>query len=45
MIIQETRLRPFALHVAERTVNQTLDVMGQYNAKQAIFDFRSLGHG
>ena len=36
---------PFALRMAKRAVNQTLDVQGFTTAVQAIFDVHSLGHG
>jgi enoyl-CoA hydratase len=35
----------FGLRMAKRAVNQTLDIMGQYAAIQAVFDAHSLGHG
>ena len=35
----------FGLAMAKRAVNQTLDIMGQYAATQAVFDSHSLGHG
>ena len=35
----------FALAQAKRAVNQTLDVMGQYAAMQAVFDIHTSGHG
>ena len=36
---------PFALAMAKRAVNKTLDIMGQYAALQAVFDAHWLGHG
>ena len=36
---------PFALRMAKRAVNQTLDVQGFTTAVQAVFDVHSLGHG
>lgn len=36
---------PFALAQAKRAVNQTLDIQGQYNAIQAVFDVHATGHG
>jgi enoyl-CoA hydratase/carnithine racemase len=36
---------PFALRMAKRAVNQTLDVQGFTTAIQSIFDIHSLGHG
>jgi len=35
----------FALAMAKRAVNQTLDVQGQYAALQAVFDIHWVGHG
>jgi len=39
------QMHPFALSMAKRAVNQTLDVMGQYAALQSVFDIHQLGHG
>ncbi len=39
------RMHPFALSMAKRAVNQTMDIMGQYAALQAVFDIHQLGHG
>jgi enoyl-CoA hydratase len=39
------RMDPFGLAQAKRAVNQTLDVMGQYAAMQAVFDIHWTGHG
>lgn len=36
---------PFALRMAKRAVNQTLDVQGFTTAIQSVFDAHSLGHG
>jgi enoyl-CoA hydratase/carnithine racemase len=36
---------PFALRMAKRAVNQTLDVQGFTTAVQAVFDVHQLGHG
>ncbi|WP_405181875.1 enoyl-CoA hydratase [Nocardia sp. NBC_01377] len=36
---------PFALRMAKRAVNQTLDVQGFTTAVQSVFDIHSLGHG
>lgn len=36
---------PFGLAMAKRAVNRTLDIMGQDNAIQAVFDIHELGHG
>jgi enoyl-CoA hydratase len=38
-------MHPFALSMAKRAVNQTMDIMGQYAALQAVFDIHQLGHG
>ena len=42
---QIAEMHPFALAMAKRAVNQTLDIMGQYAALQAVFDTHQLGHG
>lgn len=42
---QIAKMPAFGLAMAKRAVNQTLDVMGQYAALQAVFDIHSLGHG
>jgi enoyl-CoA hydratase/carnithine racemase len=36
---------PFALRLAKRAVNQTLDVQGFQTALQAVFDIHETGHG
>jgi enoyl-CoA hydratase len=36
---------PFALRMAKRAVNQTLDIQGFTSAVQAAFDLHQLGHG
>jgi enoyl-CoA hydratase/carnithine racemase len=36
---------PFALRMAKRAVNQTLDVQGFYAAIQSVFDIHQTGHG
>lgn len=36
---------PFALRMAKRAVNQTLDIQGFSTAVQAVFDIHTLGHG
>ncbi|GAB89551.1 enoyl-CoA hydratase [Gordonia rhizosphera] len=36
---------PFALRMAKRAVNQTLDIQGFTAAVQSVFDIHSLGHG
>jgi enoyl-CoA hydratase len=38
------QMHPHALLAAKQAVNQTLDIMGQYNALQAVFSLHSLGH-
>lgn len=35
----------FGLAMAKRAVNRTLDIMGQQNAIEAVFDIHELGHG
>ena len=42
---QIAEMHPFALAQAKRMVNSTLDIMGQYNALQAVFDIHTTGHG
>lgn len=41
---QIAQMHPFALAMAKRAVNQTLDVMGQQTALQSCFDIHQLGH-
>jgi enoyl-CoA hydratase len=41
---QIAEMHPFALAMAKRAVNQTLDIMGQYAALQAAFDTHEMGH-
>jgi enoyl-CoA hydratase len=36
---------PFGLALAKRAVNRTMDIMGQQNAIEAVFDIHELGHG
>jgi enoyl-CoA hydratase len=36
---------PYALRMAKRAVNQTLDIQGFTTAVQAVFDVHTLGHG
>jgi enoyl-CoA hydratase len=36
---------PYALRMAKRAVNQTLDIQGFTNAVQAVFDVHTAGHG
>jgi enoyl-CoA hydratase len=38
------QMDPFALQMAKRAVNRTLDTMGQWQAMQAVFDMHHLGH-
>ena len=38
------QMHPFALAMAKKSVNQTLDIMGQYAALQACFETHQLGH-
>jgi len=45
MANQIAQMHPFALAMAKRAVNQTLDIMGQYVAQQSVFDMHSLAHG
>jgi len=42
---QIAEMHPFALAQAKRAVNATLDIQGQYNALQAVFDIHTTGHG
>jgi enoyl-CoA hydratase/carnithine racemase len=42
---QIARRHPFALRMAKRAVNQTLDIQGFTTAVQSVFDIHSLGHG
>lgn len=42
---QIAQMHPYALAMAKRAVNQTLDMQGQYNAIQAVFDIHFNGHG
>ena len=41
---QISQMHPFALAMAKRAVNQTLDAMGQHTALQSCFDIHQLGH-
>lgn len=45
MATRISQMPAFGLQMAKRAVNQTLDIMGQYAAIQAVFDSHSLGHG
>jgi enoyl-CoA hydratase len=40
-----SRKPAFGLAMAKRAVNRTLDIMGQQNSLEAVFDMHSLGHG
>lgn len=42
---QIAQKHPFALRMAKRAVNQTLDVQGFTTAVQAVFDVHTVGHG
>ncbi len=44
MALRIAGMHPFALAMAKRVVNQTLDIQGQYAATQACFDIHQLGH-
>ena len=41
---QIAEMPPFALAMAKRAVNQTLDVQGQFTAMQSVFDMHQLAH-
>ena len=45
MANQIAQMHPFALAMAKRAVNQTLDVQGFYAAIQSVFDVHQTGHG
>lgn len=45
LALQIARMHPFALRMAKRAVNQTLDIQGFTAAVQAVFDIHELGHG
>jgi enoyl-CoA hydratase len=45
LALQIARMHPFALRMAKRAVNQTLDTQGFTTAVQSVFDIHSLGHG
>ena len=42
---QIAQRHPFALRMAKRAVNQTLDIQGFSTAVQAVFDVHTIGHG
>jgi enoyl-CoA hydratase len=44
MALNIAQKHPFALRMAKRAVNQTLDVQGFTSAVQSIFDIHQLGH-
>lgn len=45
LALQIAQMHPFALRMAKRAVNQTLDIQGFTAAVQAVFDIHELGHG
>ena len=45
LALRIARMHPFALRMAKRAVNQTLDTQGFTTAVQSVFDIHSLGHG
>jgi enoyl-CoA hydratase len=45
LAVQIAQQHPFAMRMAKRAVNQTLDVQGFTTAVQAVFDIHQLGHG
>src|SRR5882757_2809008 len=45
LALEIARMHPFALRMAKRAVNQTLDIQGFTTAVQAVFDIHQLGHG
>ena len=45
LALEIARMHPFALRMAKRAVNQTLDIQGFTSAVQAVFDIHQLGHG
>jgi enoyl-CoA hydratase/carnithine racemase len=45
LALQIARVHPFALRMAKRAVNQTLDIQGFTAAVQSVFDMHELGHG
>ena len=44
LALKIAKMHPHGLMMAKRAVNQTMDIMGQYAAIQAVFDIHSLGH-
>jgi enoyl-CoA hydratase len=45
LALEIAQKHPFALRMAKRAVNQTLDIQGFTAAVQAVFDIHQLGHG
>jgi enoyl-CoA hydratase/carnithine racemase len=45
LALEIAKKHPWALRMAKRAVNQTLDVQGFTTAVQAVFDIHTLGHG
>jgi enoyl-CoA hydratase len=45
LALEIAQKHPFALRMAKRAVNQTLDIQGFTSAVQAVFDIHQLGHG
>jgi enoyl-CoA hydratase/carnithine racemase len=45
LALEIAKKHPWALRMAKRAVNQTLDVQGFTTAIQAVFDIHQLGHG
>jgi enoyl-CoA hydratase len=45
LALEIAKKHPWALRMAKRAVNQTLDVQGFTTAVQAVFDVHQLGHG
>jgi enoyl-CoA hydratase/carnithine racemase len=45
LALEIAKKHPWALRMAKRAVNQTLDVQGFTTAVQAVFDIHQLGHG
>jgi enoyl-CoA hydratase len=45
LALEIAEMHPHALAMAKRSVNQTLDIMGQYNALRTNFETHHIGHG
>lgn len=45
LALQIAQMHPYAVRMAKRAVNQTLDIQGFTAAVQAVFDIHELGHG